>query len=297
MLSLISTIVAGASATSQYTYGYGRSEILSALLSLIALGVLCVKLLMRALGRIYELIWSKNPAPGPVNGKIIVFAEAITLIANISMALMLSRQNTSQSLNIRAVRAHIIADSFENMVVLTAGILIWLFPKQYWIDPCLTVLVVALLFSLNWRIAREIVEVLMQAAPPGIVELIQPKILKMRKVLRVPKFHVWTLTTGMVVGTTRVATEHDTQVNDIERIRKDVSMLMKQSGVDEPCVEVLIDDDSENPTTNSSDNNDYDDSQFDAAVAVQGDQIPLIDIEANDSASSEVNQSALINPR
>lgn len=152
------------------------------------------------------------------------------------------------------------------MVVLTAGILISLFPKQYWIDPSLTVLVVGLLFTLNWRIAREIVEVLMQAAPPGIVESIQPQILKMRKVLRVPHFHVWTLTTGMVVGTTRVATEHDIQVNDMERIRKDVSLLMKQSGVNEACVEIMIHDESENASNVTSGEDDNFDSHLGATV-------------------------------
>lgn len=246
LLSLISTFIAAYNPTSQYTYGYGRSEILSALLSLIALALLCIKLASRAVLRIWALMHGDAKSID-VNGRIIALAELVTLTANVTMAIVLSR-GRSQSLNIRAVRAHVIADSFENLVVLLAGVVIWIFPKAAWIDPVLTIVVVVMLFSLNWRIARETVEVFMQAAPPGRVDALYNRVKKVAGVVRIAQLHVWTVTTGLVIGSARVGVDPAAADGaQMQRVRKRIGKLMREADVTESCVEVFVgeDDNSE----------------------------------------------------
>lgn len=238
VLSLISTVVAAYPPTTRLTYGYGRAEVLSALLSLVALAMLCIKLAVRAFSRVYATLLESAPDVA-VNGRIVVLAETITLTANIGMAVVLSRGTTS-SLNIRAVRAHVIADSLENFVVLVAGAVIWMFPKAALIDPLLTVFVVVMLVTLNFRIARETVEVVMQAAPPGIAEEAYKGLDEIGSVVRVDSLHVWTVTTGVVVASARVFVQAASGLEEVGRVRKAVTNVLKQAGAQDTCVEVIL---------------------------------------------------------
>lgn len=238
LLSLISTVVAAYPPSARMSYGYGRAEVLSALLSLIALAVLCVKLTIRAFSRIYASISGKGTDVN-VNGRVVVLAETITLVANIAMTVVLARSSSS-SLNIRAVRAHVIADSLENIVVLAAGAIIWGFPSAGLIDPILSVLVVLMLILLNLRIAQETVEVLMQAAPTGIIEDSSKHLQQIVDVIDVKQLHVWTVTTGVVMGTVRVVVPASISIQEMQRVREQVSDALRQAGVLETCVEVDI---------------------------------------------------------
>lgn len=237
ILSLISTVVAASNATGQFTYGFGRAEILSGLLSLVALALLCIKLGIRALRRVMMVLHGTSKMDD-VNGRIVVLTESITLVANIGMALVLSRHH--DSINVRAVRAHVVADSLENIIVLFAGVIMWAVPNAAWVDPALTIVVVLMLLALNWRIAIEIIEVLMQAAPKGIVDNVYERVGKVESVTRVSEAHVWTVTTGLVVGSVKVSVDDYADVHDTQRVRRDVTRILKEIGVTETCVEVYI---------------------------------------------------------
>lgn len=238
VLSLVSTVVAAYPSTARMSYGYGRAEVLSALLSLVALAMLCTKLGIGAVLKVYATFSGKG-SDVSVNGRIVVLAEAITLSANIGMAIVLSKGATS-SLNIRAVRAHVIADSLENFVVLVAGAVIWLFPNASLIDPLLTIVVVIMLLTLNFRIAKETVEVVMQAAPGGVVEDAEKNIAEIQDIAKVDSLHVWTVTTGVVIASVRVFIPAASKLQDAERVRNDVVKALLQAGIQDTCVEVIV---------------------------------------------------------
>lgn len=250
VLSLISTVIAAYPPTARMSYGYGRAEVLSALLSLVALGMLCIKLGIRAVSRVYATLIGQS-SDTAVNGRVVVLAEAITLAANIGMAIVLSKGATS-SLNIRAVRAHVIADSLENFVVLVAGAVIWAFPSAGLIDPVLTVVVVFMLITLNFRIAQETVEVVMQAAPVGVVDDAQKSMREIEDIVNVDSLNVWTVTTGVVVASVRVSVTTTANLWDVERVRKEVTDALRNAGIQDTCVEVIV---SSSSTYNHSGDN------------------------------------------
>lgn len=240
VISLVSVIVAARAPTPRYSYGLSRAEVLSALISVLALALLCVKLFVQAAQRLGHILRGSK-APIHVEGHIVFVAEAITLSCNLFIAVVLTKGNSS--LNVRALRAHVIADSVENLVVLFAGFLMWQMPSLNLMDPILTLVIVVLIVVLNFGIARESVNVLLQAAPAE-VDMERDVLSRLRKVegvRGVGASHVWTLTSGSVIGSAVVfADEREVEIgmDAVERIRKEVGLVFEKAGVDEVTVQV-----------------------------------------------------------
>lgn len=240
VISLVSVLVAARAPTPRYSYGFSRAEVLSALISVLALALLCVKLFVQAAQRLGHILRGSK-APLHVEGNIVFVAEAITLSCNVFIAVVLTKGNPS--LNVRALRAHVIADSVENLVVLFAGFIMWQMPSLNLVDPILTLVIVVLIVVLNFGIAKESVNVLLQAAPAE-VDMERDIVSRLRKVegvRGVGASHMWTVTSGSVVGSAVVfADERDAEVgmDAVERIRKEVVMVFEKAGVSEVTVQV-----------------------------------------------------------
>lgn len=234
LLSLISAMVASKPATSRFTYGFGRAEILSAFISLVALVLLCLKLGVRAATRIIDYV--RGQEVEVVSGRVVVLAEAVTLVANVLSAVVLS--GNGASLNVRAVRAHVIADSIENIFVLLAGIVMWMVPAWGILDPLLTIFVILLLVVLNWGISVETVELIMQSAPRGMVQEVCNRIEQLYPDVFIDQPHIWTVTTDVVVGSVKVFVPDGADAYYMEQVRDEVSKVMNEAGVHQTCVEV-----------------------------------------------------------
>jgi cobalt-zinc-cadmium efflux system protein len=273
VLSLVAVMAASRPPTPRYSYGFARAETLSALVSVSALALLCVKLLVGAVRN----LTSSSPAP-PVSGIIVFVAEAVTLASNMTMAWVVTHGSSraarekrrgrfaatttsdlhvdldldasvggglydadgeEASLNMRALRAHIIADSLENVVVLLAGAIMWAVPGLSLVDPLVTIAVVCVLIWANCGIMCEAVSVLLQATPRGLqANLLASALSRIKGVASCGPIHVWTLTSGRVVGTAVVLVRASEDVDGIEAVRADVRRVLNKMGVGESTVEV-----------------------------------------------------------
>lgn len=232
VISLISVFVARRAPTPRMSYGFGRAEVLSALISIVALALMCFKLFISAFHRLSHVLQG-TLAPIHVEGRVVFIAEALALIGNIFMTVVLTRNSTS--LNLRALRAHVIADSIENMIVLFAGLIMWLVPRAAIIDPILSMAIVFLIVFLNFGIASETIATLMQAAPLHVdVTSLRKRMLKdVPHIVEVGRTHVWTLTSGSVIASAVVYV--DAKYDGlVEHVKK----LFVEAGVHEVVVEV-----------------------------------------------------------
>lgn len=239
VISLLSVTVATRAPTARYTYGFGRAEVVSALVSVIALALLCIKLFVGAIVELFAILAGTH-ARRQVEGKVIMGAEAITLVANLFMALVLTKG--SSTLNIRALRAHVIADSVENTVVLLAGLIITVREDWSIIDPALTLIIVVVIVVLNWGIAREAASVLLQGTPDDIdVAKLRQEIGNVEGVRDLGPVHVWTLTAGACVGSVVVFIDDAMEakgVDGVERVREDVAAILRDVHVEQIVVQV-----------------------------------------------------------
>lgn len=234
-LSLIAARVSRRRPTPSKPFGYARTETLAALLSVSALALLCLKLLLTSLRSLADMAHH-----APIHGNLVVLAEALTLASNIIMAALLSRQ-PDPSLNLRALRAHVIADSVETSLVLIAGGVMWAVPSAAIIDPLLTFTIAVLLAYFNYPIAREAFTVLLQASPPAFdSNACRARIFRIPHVAAVPVLRAWTLTCDVWVGDVVVVVlgGPDMRFSEVDDVRRAVKTILMDEGVTVATVEV-----------------------------------------------------------
>ncbi|HKW08895.1 MAG TPA: cation diffusion facilitator family transporter, partial [Gemmatimonadaceae bacterium] len=140
------------------TYGYLRWEILAALLNGTTL-----------LGISFWIVWEairRFQAPEPVAGGLMLVFAAVGLVVNLIAVWILHGVNTA-SLNVRGAYLHVLGDLLASGGTLVAALLV---RTTGWIiaDPIASLVSTVLIVGSAWRLVREAVDVLLEAAPPHI---------------------------------------------------------------------------------------------------------------------------------
>lgn len=144
-------------ATPEWSFGWGRAEIVAAFVNYLALVAISVWLAIEGLGRLAD--------PPQVAGGLVMALAGFALLVDLATAALVWRQ-AKDSVNIRAAFLHNLADAGVSVAVIIGGALIWAFGWNL-ADPILTLAISAVIL---WHIALEIGPVfrmLMLAAPPG----------------------------------------------------------------------------------------------------------------------------------
>lgn len=172
----------------RHTYGLVRLEILAALFN---------SLLMLALiGWIaFEAIDRFN-APHPVDGSTVMWVAAMGLLVNVLVAWRL--HHGGDDLNTRAALLHVLGDLLGSVAALASGAIIW-FTDWLWVDPALSLLVVALILVSAWRLLNDAVRVLLEAVPAHIdIAELARNLAAIDGVHSVHDLHVWSLSSGQI---------------------------------------------------------------------------------------------------
>ena len=140
------------------TFGYGRVEVVAALINYTTLIVIGLYLLYEAAMRFVD--------PQPVEGWLIVIIAGIALIVDAATALLTYRMSKS-SVNIRAAFLHNVADALGSIAVILAGTLILLYDWRL-IDPIVTVMIAGYILWQSFREIGPVIRILMLGSPPDI---------------------------------------------------------------------------------------------------------------------------------
>lgn len=145
-------------ATPDYSFGWGRAEIVAAFVNYLALIAVSIWLAIEALGRITD--------PPAVAGGLVMGLAAFALLVDLATAALVFRAAKDSS-NIRAAFLHNLADAGVSVAVLIGGALIWAF-GWYLADPVLTIAISAVIL---WHVGQEFPPVwrgMMLAAPSDV---------------------------------------------------------------------------------------------------------------------------------
>ena len=146
------------------TFGYGRAEVVAALVNYTTLAVLGLYLIYEGVMRLFD--------PQPVAGWMVVIIAGIALAVDLVTA-ALTYSMSKDSVNIRAAFLHNLADAAGSVAVIIAGVAILLWDWRI-IDPLVTLLIAGYIL---WQVFKEIgpvIRILMLGSPPevDIVEVI-----------------------------------------------------------------------------------------------------------------------------
>lgn len=143
---------------SEMTFGYGRVEVVAALINYTTLIVVGFYLVYEAIMRFIE--------PQGVEGWIVVIIAAIALIVDLATALLTFTMSKG-SVNIRAVFLHNLADALGSIAVIVAGTLILLYDWRL-VDPIVTLLIAGYILWQSFSEIGEVIRILMLGSPPDI---------------------------------------------------------------------------------------------------------------------------------
>ncbi|WP_347310877.1 cation diffusion facilitator family transporter [Defluviimonas sp. SAOS-178_SWC] len=158
VIAFVARRIARRPADAQMSFGYGRAEIVAALVNYTVLIVISIWLGYEAVVRLLD--------PPVVAGGIVVVLAAVALVIDLATALLTWRL-AKESTNIRAAFLHNLADAGASVAVIVGGALIWAFDWRL-ADPLITLLISGWIL---WHAMSEIgpvIRILMLAAPPEV---------------------------------------------------------------------------------------------------------------------------------
>lgn len=145
-------------ATEQMTYGYGRAEIVAALINYTTLIVIGLYLVYEAVARFFN--------PVSIDGWFVVIIAGIAFVIDVLTAL-LTYTLSKTSMNIRAAFLHNVADALGSVAVILAGTLILLFDWTF-VDPLVTLFIAVYILWMSVTEIGDVIRILMLASPPDI---------------------------------------------------------------------------------------------------------------------------------
>lgn len=205
LLAWGASILAKRAATDQRTYGFRKATVMASLISAV--------LLLLALGGIASESVGRFFNPAPVQGMTVIVVAAIGVVINTLTALLFVR-GQRHDLNLRGAFLHMAADAGVSLGVVFAGIVI-LFKGWHWIDPVVSLLIVAVIFAGTWGLLRDSLDHAMDAVPRGIdLGAIRHYLASLDNVQSLHDLHVWPLSTSEVALTVHLVVDDETIDNE-----------------------------------------------------------------------------------
>lgn len=205
-------LLATKASTDRRTYGYRKVTIMASLVSAIVLLVALGGIAWEALGRFFQ--------PQPVAGTVVIVVAAIGVVIN-TVTAMLFYSGQKHDLNIRSAFLHMAADAAVSFAVIIAGVII-VWQGWLWIDPAITLVIVAVILVSAWGLLRESLNFAIDAVPASIdLVAIRDYLSGLEDVTDLHDLHVWALSTTEVALTVHLVVTgdrlHDDALLDIQQ--------------------------------------------------------------------------------
>lgn len=184
VIAYVAQKVSGLPANSEMTFGYGRAQILGALINSVTLVVVGLYLLYEA--------WARYLEPTQIDGWMVIWIATIALAIDLLTA-WLTHSGAKESINMRAAFIHNLSDAMASVVVIVSGVLILNY-EVFWVDLIATVLISLYVLYQSLGLIKSCGKTLMQAVPEDIdrSEVIQ-KIQSIKGVNDIHHVHIWAI--------------------------------------------------------------------------------------------------------
>ena len=156
-LALFAASLASRSGGARRTFGYQRSEVLAALANGLLLVAVAIAVAIAAVGRLGD--------PPAIDGGGVLALGLFGLAGNVAASVVLAGGGR-EDLNLEGALRHSLADALGSLGVVVAGAFV-LAGGSAIVDPIVGLVIAALILASSWRLIKEPVEVLMEAAPGG----------------------------------------------------------------------------------------------------------------------------------
>ena len=186
VLAWAAVVVGRKSPTERFTYGLRSTSILAALANAMLLILACGAIGWEAVQRFAQ--------PPAVAGVTVMVVAAIGIVVN-GLSAWMFMKGSAGDLNIRGAYLHMAADAAVSLGVVMAG-LVMLYTGWYWLDPLVSLVIVAVILIGTWGLLRESLHLALNAVPPHIDTAAVADYLKsIPGVADIHDLHIWGMST------------------------------------------------------------------------------------------------------
>jgi len=191
LLAWVASIAARRPPSGRFTYGYKSSTILAALANALLLAV--------AIGAILFETVQRLMTPQEPQGLVMAVVAGIGIAINGLTAMLFARGQ--EDINIRGAYIHMAADALVSLGVVVAGLTI-LATGLWWIDPLVSLVIVAVIARGTWGLARDSLTMGLLAVPARIdLDDVKRHLASFEGVSAVHDLHVWPMSTTEIALT------------------------------------------------------------------------------------------------
>ena len=194
----------------RFTYGFGRSTQLAALINGVLVAMASAVVVVEAIQRLTD--------PQPLVSGPVAWAAAAGIAVNLGSASLFGigeHGGHKHDLNRRAAVMHLLSDALVSLAVLFSALLVG-FTGWHWLDP-LTALGVGLAVGYTGVVLiRDALVVLLDGIPGHIQpELVHDTLLALPGVVNVHHVHIWSLSTSQVALTAHIC-RRESELDDMQ---------------------------------------------------------------------------------
>ena len=205
-------------ADERMTFGYGRVEIVAALINYTTLIVIGFYLIYEGGMRMID--------PPEVMGWTVVILGGIALVVD-TLTAMLTYSMQKGSVNIRALFLHNLSDALASVAVIVGGTLIILYEMR-WVDPAITIGIALYILYLSFTEIGGPIRTLMLGSPPDIdgndvVRAIQ----SVDGVVDVLHVHLWQMQENAAALDCHIVVERD-RMGEADKIKENVKSVLHE---------------------------------------------------------------------
>lgn len=216
-VALFALLGAQRPATLRKTFGYGRLEILGAVLNGSVLLAVTAFIAYEAVHRFF--------VPHQSEGALMSIIAGIGLVANGTVGFMLMGHG-KENLNMRAALFHVAGDALGALAVIIGGAIIAA-TGAAWIDPALSLFVSAIIITGVVRVLRDATDVLLEGVPRGLhVGDVRDAMAAVSGIQAVHDLHVWAIGSGALALSAHILV-NDRRVSEATEILQQVDALVR----------------------------------------------------------------------
>uniref|UniRef100_A0A8C5E3G1 Probable proton-coupled zinc antiporter SLC30A3 n=2 Tax=Gouania willdenowi TaxID=441366 RepID=A0A8C5E3G1_GOUWI len=246
MVSLFSLWISSRSPTKTMTYGWHRSEILGAFISVMSIWIVTGALVYLAVERIVRNDYE-------IDGHVMLVTSGCAVIVNVIMAYILHHSTTfhahgggyrhidedgqspvaphshallsaNDNTSVRAAFIHVLGDLLQSVGVLVAATVIYFRPEYKVADPICTFLFSVFVLCTTVTILRDVFRILLEGSPKGIeYSSVKEVLLSIKAVKTVHCLHLWALTLTHTLVSVHVTVE---DADDAHTVLTDATDLL-----------------------------------------------------------------------
>lgn len=225
-ISYVARLIARREASTHYTFGYRRAEVIAAFFNSTLLLVVSVLVIAESLSKLFH--------PSPIDSSLVVVTGCVALVAN-TISTLLLRRPAGESLNIRSAYLHLFSDALSSVVVVISATLIR-YTGLYVIDPLASLAIMAYILSETMDVIRKSARVLMEAAPISL-EDIRREIESVPGVINAHHCHAWQLGEKDILVECHVEVDN-MPLKEAQKIIDSIENRLKRLGVTHTTIQL-----------------------------------------------------------